>query len=52
MMKNSFIEKAYVVGTHWNCLKVYLQHMLLKIRKKSIWKLTFPKYHFHCFYRF
>ena len=19
-MKNSFIEKTYVVGTHWNCL--------------------------------
>ena len=21
MVKNSFIEKTYVVGTHWNCLK-------------------------------
>ena len=20
MVKNSFIEKTYVVGTHWNCL--------------------------------
>ena len=20
MVKNSFIEKAYVIGTHWNCL--------------------------------
>ena len=54
MEKNSFIEKTYVVGTHWNCLykdiccrytlklphrgnsNVYLQHMLLKIRKKII----------------
>ena len=23
-MKNSFIEKTYVVGTHWNCLIVLL----------------------------
>ena len=54
MVKNSFIEKTYVAGTHWNCLieaipmctysNVYLQHMLLKIRKKTIWKfnLHFP----------
>ena len=31
MVKNSFIEKTYVVGTHWNCLggnsNVYLQHV-------------------------
>ena len=31
---------------------VYLQHMLLKIRKKTIWKFTFSKYHVHCFYLF
>ena len=25
MVKNSFIEKTYVVGTHWNCLiEVYV----------------------------
>ena len=46
MVKNSIIVKTYVVGTHWNCLcnsNVYLQHMLLKIRKKTInGKLHFP----------
>ena len=41
MVKNSFIEKTYVVDVHYNCLNVYLQHMLLKIRKKTIWKFTF-----------
>ena len=62
MVKNSFIEKTNVEGTHWNCLieaipmctynnthrgnsNVYLQHMLLKLRKKTIWKFTFSKYH-------
>ena len=35
MVKSSFIENTYVVGTHWNCL-----YMLLKIRK-IILKLTF-----------
>ena len=44
MVKKSFIEKTNVVGTHWNS-NVYLQHMLLKIRKKTIWKFTFSKYH-------
>ena len=53
MVRNAFIEKTYDVGTHWNCLievipmctynrgnsNVYLQHMLLKIRKKTIWKI-------------
>ena len=32
MVKNSFIEKTYVVGTHWNCL---IKHMLLKIREEN-----------------
>ena len=55
MMKNSLIEKRYVVGTHWNLPHrgnsvVHLQHMLLKTRKKTIWKFTFSKYHFHFFY--
>ena len=50
--ENSFIEKTYVVSTHRNCLyeaysNVYLQHMLLKIRK-TIWKFTLTKYHVHC----
>ena len=32
MVKNSFIEKTNVVGTHWNCLNrgnsnVYLRHV-------------------------
>ena len=29
-----------------------LQLMLLKIRKKTIWKFTFSKYHVHCLYLF
>ena len=29
-------------------LKWYLQHLLLKIRKKIIWKFTFSMYHVHC----
>ena len=49
VMKNSFIEKTYVVGTHSN---VYLQHMILKIRKKTILKFTFSKFHVHCLYLF
>ena len=69
MVKNSFIEKTNVVGTHWNRgnSDVYLRHMLLKIRKKTIWKFTFYvtenkeenylefyilKYHVHCLYLF
>ena len=39
MVKNSFIEKTFVVGTHWNCLyeaiPMYTYNMLLKIRKKK-----------------
>ena len=31
---------------------MYLQYTLLKIRKKSIWKFTFSKYHVHCLYLF
>ena len=27
---------------------MYLQHMLLKIRRKTIGKFTFSKYHVHC----
>ena len=46
--ENSIIEKTYVVGTHWNCL----QHMSLKIRKKTIWKFINTKYHVHCLYLF
>ena len=49
-VKNSFIEKTYAVGTHWR--NVYLQHMVLKIRKKIIWKFTFSKYHENCHYLF
>ena len=44
MGKKSFIEKTYVVGNRGNS-NVYLQHMLLKIRKKTIWKFTFSKHH-------
>ena len=35
MVKNSFIEETYVVGTHRGNSNVYLQHMLLKLRKKT-----------------
>ena len=35
VVKNSFIEKTDVVGTHWNCL-------LLKIKKKTIFQVTSP----------
>ena len=34
-----------LVGTHWN---LYLQHMLLKIRKRTIWKFTCSKSHVRC----
>ena len=27
---------------------VYLQHMLMQIRKKTAWKFTFSKHHVHC----
>ena len=49
MVNSSFIEKTYVVGTHWNCFiepphrgnsNVSLHHMLLKIRK-TILEFTF-----------
>ena len=57
MVKNSFIEKTYVVGTHWNCLIeaipfVYMQHMLLKIRKKTILEFTFLSIMFIVFISF
>ena len=47
MVKNSFIDKTYVVGTHWNCLIEAISMctdniMLLKTRKKTIWNLHFP----------
>ena len=48
MAKNLVIEKTLVVGKS----NVYLQHMLLKIRKKTIWKFTFYKYHVRCLYLF
>ena len=31
---------------------MYLQQMLLKIRKKTIWKFTYSKYHVHCLNHF
>ena len=61
MVKNSFIEKiiekTYVVGTHWNCLIEAIpictfNIMLLKIRQKTIWKITSSKFHVHCIYFF
>ena len=56
MVKNSFIEKTYVVGTHWNCLIEAIQcvpttYVTVK-RKKTIWKFTYFKYHVHCLYLF
>ena len=56
MVSKSFIEKTYVVSTHWNCLieviPLCTYNILLKIRKKTIWKFTFSKYHVHCLYLF
>ena len=37
---------------HRGYSNVYLQHMLLKIRKKTIWKFTFSKYHVNRLYLF
>ena len=37
---------------HRGNYNMYLQHMLLKIRKKTIWKFTFRNYHVHCLYLF
>ena len=37
---------------HRDNFNVYLHHMLLKIREKTIWKFTFSKYHVHCLYLF
>ena len=47
MVNNSFIEKIYVVGTHWNCLIEAISMctyniMLLKIRRKLFGNLHFP----------
>ena len=46
MVKNSFIEKTCCGHTlelpHRGNSNVYLQHMLLKIRKKTIWKVSCP----------
>ena len=56
MVKNSFIEKTYVVGTHWNCpieaIPMCSQTCITEKRKKTIWKFTFYKYHVHCLYLF
>ena len=55
-MKTSFIEDICCRYTlelpHRGNSNVYLQHMLLKIRKKTIWKFIFSKYHVHCLYLF
>ena len=44
IVNSSFIEKTYVVGTHWNCLTEAIPrciyNILLKIRK-TILKFTF-----------
>ena len=56
MVKNSFIEKADVVGTLLELPRrgfsnVYL-HYVTEKRKKAIWKFTFSKYPVHCLYLF
>ena len=52
MVKNSFIEKSYVVGTRWNCLIHVIDAIPMctnnKIRKKTILKFTFSEYPVHC----
>ena len=57
MMKNSFIEKTYVVGTHWDCLREAIPLCNYSINyvtenKKAIYKFTFSKYHVHCLISF
>ena len=41
--ENSFIEKTYGVGTHWNCLyECETTTYVTEIRKKNSRKFTFP----------
>ena len=43
MVKNSFIEETYVVGTHWNWnSNVYLQHATENKERKLFGSLHFP----------
>ena len=54
MVKTHLLIRHYVAGytlklPRRGYFNVYLQHMLLKIRKKTIWKITFSKYHVHSF---
>ena len=45
--KNSFIEKTYVVGTHWNCL--YVPTTYVTDKKKNYFEIyIYIKYHVRC----
>ena len=60
MVKNSFTEKTYVVGIHWNCLieaiPMYtsnIQKMYVTENKKENYlEIYISKYHDHCLYLF
>ena len=48
MVKNSFIEKKKVVGTHWNCL--IEATFVTENKEENYSELTFSKYHAHFLY--
>ena len=56
MLKNSFIENTYVVGTHWNCLieaiPMCTSPYVTENKEENYWKFTFTKYHAQCLYLF
>ena len=67
MVKNSFVEKTFIVGTYLNCLKEAIQKCTYNIMKQlqcvpspyvtenkeeTIWKFTFSKYQVNCLYLF
>ena len=53
-LQSANIKEIFLLENTWprGNSNVYLQYMLLKIRKKTIWKFTFSKYHVHCLYLF
>ena len=49
MVKNSIIEKTYVVGTHWNCLyECETTAYVTENKEDNYLEIYISKYHVHC----
>ena len=56
MVKNSFIEKTYVLSTHWTIRQFHLHLVptayVTENKEENYLEFTLSKYNVHCFFLF